>query len=39
MQSLVNISAEKAKQSFREQFWYEEGNYLYDVIDENGNPE
>ena len=32
--SLVDISAEKAKQSFAEKFWYEEGNYLYDVIDE-----
>jgi len=25
----------KAKQSVLEKFWYEEGNYLYDVIDEN----
>ena len=36
--ALVDISAEKAKQSFTEKFWYAEGNYLYDVIDENGNP-
>jgi predicted glycogen debranching enzyme len=35
---LVNVSAEKAKNSFTEKFWYAEGNYLYDVIDENGNP-
>lgn len=33
--SLVSISAEKARQSFADKFWYEEGNYLYDVIDEN----
>jgi predicted glycogen debranching enzyme len=33
----VNESAEKTKQSFNEKFWYEEGNYLYDNIDENGN--
>jgi predicted glycogen debranching enzyme len=32
----VTASAEKAKQSFSEQFWNAEGNYLYDVIDENG---
>lgn len=32
---LVEISALKAKQSFEEKFWYDEGNYLYDVIDEN----
>jgi predicted glycogen debranching enzyme len=35
---MVNISAEKAKQAFAEQFWYAEGNYLYDNIDKNGNP-
>ncbi|MES1215039.1 MAG: amylo-alpha-1,6-glucosidase [Bacteroidota bacterium] len=35
---LVNASAEKAKQSFNDKFWYSKGNYLYDVIDENGNP-
>lgn len=37
--NIVNISAEKVKQSFAEQFWYKEGNYLYDVIDENGKPD
>ena len=34
----VNISAEKTKQSFAQQFWYTEGNYLYDSIDEKGIP-
>ena len=30
--------AKRAKQSFNERFWYEDGNYLYDVIDgESGN--
>jgi len=36
---LVNISAEKARNSFNEKFWYTEGNYLYDVIDEDGSPD
>lgn len=36
---LVELSAIKAKQSFEEKFWYEEGNYLYDVIDENNQPD
>ena len=36
---IVNSSADKVKQSFTELFWYEEGKYLYDVIDENGNPD
>ncbi len=36
---LVNLSAEKARDSFNRLFWYEAGNYLYDVIDENGNPD
>ncbi|HEX5151188.1 MAG TPA: amylo-alpha-1,6-glucosidase [Parafilimonas sp.] len=36
---LMNVSAEKANNSFNEKFWYAEGNYLYDVIDENGNPD
>jgi predicted glycogen debranching enzyme len=27
--------AQRAKQAFEEKFWYEEGGYLYDVIDEN----
>lgn len=31
--------AAKAKQSFIKQFWCKEGNYLYDVIDENGEPD
>lgn len=34
---MVNISAEKVKESFAEKFWYADGNYLYDVIDENNN--
>jgi predicted glycogen debranching enzyme len=36
---LVELSAAKAKQSFDKSFWYDEGNYLYDVIDENGKPD
>lgn len=32
-------SAAKAKKSFNKLFWYEEGPYLYDVIDENGKPD
>jgi glycogen debranching enzyme len=36
---LMCISANKAKQNFLQKFWFEEGNYLYDVIDENGNPD
>ncbi|WP_276500362.1 amylo-alpha-1,6-glucosidase [Terrimonas pollutisoli] len=36
---VVNLSAEKAKDSFNRQFWNETGNYLYDVIDENGEPD
>jgi predicted glycogen debranching enzyme len=35
---VVGLSAEKAKDSFNRQFWYAQGNYLYDNIDENGNP-
>lgn len=34
---LVCFRANKAKKSFLKKFWFEEGNYLYDVIDENGN--
>jgi predicted glycogen debranching enzyme len=34
---MVNASAEKAKKSFTQQFWYVEGNYLYDNINENGD--
>lgn len=36
---LVRISAEKAKQSFLEKFWYADGEYLYDVISENNIPD
>ena len=36
---VVNLSAEKAKNNFSRLFWFKEGNYLYDVIDENGNPD
>ncbi len=28
-----------AKKSFEEKFWFAEGNYLLDVIDENGRPD
>src|SRR5450432_251433 len=35
----VNMDAFKAKKSFIEKFWYAEGNYLYDNIDENGHPD
>ena len=35
---VINENAEKVKQSFAEKFWYAEGNYLYDNIDENGKP-
>jgi predicted glycogen debranching enzyme len=37
--SIVNISAEKAKDSFTNKFWFDQGQYLYDVIDEDGNPD
>lgn len=37
--SLVNLSAEKAIKSFGEKFWFNEGQYLYDVLDENGKPD
>jgi glycogen debranching enzyme len=36
---MVNRSAEKARESFSNKFWFAEGNYLYDVIDEDGNPD
>jgi predicted glycogen debranching enzyme len=29
--------ADKAKKSFNERFWYDEGGYLYDVVDCGGN--
>ncbi len=36
----VGTHAEKAKESFNARFWYEEGGYLYDVIDgENAGPD
>ncbi len=31
--AMIASKAAKAKQSFNEQFWYAENNYLYDVID------
>ena len=37
--SIVDASAEKAKQSFTELFWHEKENCLYDVIDEDGKPD
>ncbi|HLP37218.1 amylo-alpha-1,6-glucosidase [Lacibacter sp.] len=37
--ALVELSAEKAKQSFETTFWNKEAGYLYDVIDEDGNPD
>ncbi|MEP6844792.1 MAG: amylo-alpha-1,6-glucosidase [Panacibacter sp.] len=33
---LVELNATKAKQCFANKYWYEEGKYLYDNIDENG---
>jgi predicted glycogen debranching enzyme len=36
---LVNLTAERVKESFLAKFWYDDGNYLYDVIDENGKPD
>ena len=33
----INLSAEKARKNFLELFWYQEGNYFYDNIDETGN--
>jgi predicted glycogen debranching enzyme len=35
----VEGSATKAKQSFDKLFWFDGGNYLYDVIDETGRPD
>jgi predicted glycogen debranching enzyme len=35
----IEGSAAKAKESFDKLFWNAKGNYLYDVIDENGNPD
>lgn len=36
---IVEGSAEKAKTSFEMLFWCEEGQYLYDLIDEHGKPD
>ena len=36
---VVDASATKAKNSFDKLFWYDEGQHLYDVIDENGQPD
>lgn len=35
----IEASAAKAKDSFDKIFWFEAGNYLYDVIDEHGHPD
>ena len=35
----IETNAAKAKESFGKLFWNAEGNYLYDVIDENGKPD
>jgi predicted glycogen debranching enzyme len=36
----VEHSAARVRESFNARFWYEEGGYLYDVIDgENGHPD
>jgi predicted glycogen debranching enzyme len=37
--ALVNLSAKKAKDTFNALYWYAEGNYLYDNIDENEMPD
>ena len=37
--TLTGLSAEKAKRSFKEKFWYANGSYLYDNIDERGGPD
>ena len=34
----IEAKAGNAKESFDQKFWNAEGNYLYDVIDENENP-
>jgi len=36
---VIETSAAKAKESFVNIFWYAEGNYLYDVIDQNNKPD
>lgn len=37
--AIVSGSADRARDSFREKFWYADGNYLYDVIDEHNTPD
>ena len=37
--AIIELAAAKAKESFDKLFWYAEGNYLYDVIDEYGKPD
>jgi predicted glycogen debranching enzyme len=37
--SVVHQKSDQAKNSFQQKFWYPGGNYLYDVIDEEGNPD
>jgi len=34
-----SLKAGKIKDSFNQLYWYEEGNYLYDVIDEHNKPD
>jgi predicted glycogen debranching enzyme len=31
--------SEQAKKSFEEKFWHDEGNYLFDTLDETGRPD
>jgi predicted glycogen debranching enzyme len=33
---MLNMSADRVRKSFGQQFWYVEGNYLYDNIDRKG---
>jgi predicted glycogen debranching enzyme len=35
----IKVKADQAKKSFDEKYWFAEGNYLYDNLDENGNPD
>ena len=37
--AIVLISADKCRRSFIERFWYADGGYLYDVINENDQPD
>ncbi|PWT94931.1 MAG: glycogen debranching protein [Bacteroidetes bacterium] len=36
---MVHASAEKARESFEMKFWFEEGKYLFDNIDDHGIPD